>query len=177
MKSIFIFAVIAIFSICDLSAQCQKQPPPPTRFAKPKNEYSNWPRKDQLDYDISRAKPGTKRYALLVQERERVALDEIHKAQKYLLEYGKKKQKKRDQHMRTLQEELRFLAPTLAQIPDFPFAKNLEDILPVLTGIRDGKIEFENLRGRSYTKILAKIHDMQKKQLNAYQKRYMKEKF
>ena len=177
MKKSFIFAIIAVIAVYELSAQCNKQPPPPTRFATTSKGYSSMSRKDQLDHDIRRAKPGSKRYALLVQERQRIALEEIHNAQKYFIEYGSKKQKKHNKHMVTLKLELRHLKATLAQIPDFPFANNMEDIVPVLNGIRDGKIDFENLKGKSLKKILLTIQDIQKKKLIAYQKRYMKEMF
>ena len=177
MKKIFILAVFAIFAVCDLSAQCNKQPPPPTRFATSRRGYDSWSRKDQLDYDISKAKPGTKRYTLLVQERERIALDEIHKAQKYIVEYGDQKQKKHDKYLRTLKQELKLLEATLSQITDFPFADKLADIAPVLKEIREGKIDFEKLQGKSLTKILSKVQDLQKKKLNAYHKQYLKENF
>ena len=67
--------------------------------------------------------------------------------------------------MVTLKLELRHLKATLAQIPDFPFADNMEDIVPVLNGIREGKIDFENLKGKSLKKILLTIQDIQKKKL------------
>ena len=104
-------------------------------------------------------------------------MDEIHKAQKYIVEYGSRKQKKYDKYVRTMKEELRILAPTLAKIQDFPFADRIEDIASVVKDIREGKIEMKDLKGRSYTKILSKIQDLQKKSLIDYQKQYMRDHF
>ena len=167
MRKIFILASIAVFALFNLSALSQNN----------QSWYDSWPRKKQLEHDISKAKPGSKRYTLLVQERERIALDEIHKAQKYIVEYGNQKQKRHDKHLNTLKQELRLIEKTLAQIPDFPFADKMADIATVLQEIREGKIDFEKMQGKTLTKILSKIQNLQKKKLNAYHKQYLREKF
>ena len=60
---------------------------------------------------------------------------------------------------------------------DFPFADKMADITPVLQEIREGKIDFEKMQGKTLTKILSKIQNLQKKKLNAYHKQYLREKF
>ena len=135
-------------------------------------------RKEQLDKEIRTEDLGTKKYVLLVQERERLALDEIHKAQKYMLEHANtRNSEKYLKCQRVISEEVSFMQPTLDYMKDFPFAKDMQNMNSTLVAIRQGKIKFEKCAGKSYVRILTEIHDAQRQRLLEFQKNYLRQRF
>lgn len=185
---IFCLSAALIFILTDLQAQCPKvrvrrsngytTMPVFTRRKIYNLDNNNLPRKEQLNRDLKREPLGTKKYVLMVQERERIALEEIHKAQKYMLEHpDKKNTRKYREHKYNLELELDFISPTIEYMKNFPFADNIADLGPTLVAIRKGQIKFEDCEGKSYSRILSEIQDSQKKRLINFQKNYLRQKF
>lgn len=134
-------------------------------------------RKENLDQALKATVAGTKDHALLLHARERLSLDEIHEAQRYILEHGKKNIGEYEKQMNILTGEFKRIAPVLEEIEDFPYVDETTNIFPVLIAIRNGEIHLADYRGKSCMKILLRIQDLQKKKLIEYQKQFLEEKF
>lgn len=196
MKNLFILCALigSLFcSIEDLNAGCcpPKRTPPsccgkskrPVSFKKNyfKPPYKKKDRKDVLMEKMGREEPGTKKYIRYQQEREIIALEEIHQAQKDLLEIReqlkinprKKKRmarKERDAH-NLIQSETAFLAKTLGEIDNFPFRENLTNIFPILDDIGSGKLEYKKSQQRQPIHTLEMIQESQLECLKKYHKK------
>jgi hypothetical protein len=138
-------------------------------------------RKIYLEKKLLREKPGTKKYVEYKQERERLALDEVHESQRFFQNRLNKKNKKISKTEREreflLKSEVNYLRPVLEKIEDFPFAEQLLEIYPVVKDIKSGRIEFENCQGRSESRILKKIQEVQRGILKDYHKDFLKKNF
>ena len=145
------------------------------------NSNSREERKEFLEKKLRREKPGTKKYTEYKQERERLALDEVHESQRFFLSRLDKKNKRISKTERErdflLKSEADYLKPALEKIKKFPFADKLTEIYPVVKDIKSGKIKFENCRGRSESRILKKIQEVQRDMLKDYHKDFLRKNF
>ena len=138
-------------------------------------------RKEYLEKKLRKEDPESKKYAEYKQEREMLALEDVHESQRFFQERLNKKNKKKSKKERErnylLQTESDYLKPVLEKIENFPFADQLKNIYPVIDDIKSGKIKFENCKDRSNARILKKIQNVQKEMLEKYHKEFLRKNF
>lgn len=144
-------------------------PPSPKPYIRRTNPLS---RKDELERLMSRSKPGTPEYFAYLQEREEIALSEIHDAQRFLIdERADRIPKKKREVEELMKSEWKVLEPAVRLIGDFPFANRMDDIRKLVWDIKYGKINFGDCKGKTNSRILRKIQDEQVKSLRNFHKK------
>ena len=135
------------------------------------NRTNPLPRKEQLEKLMSKAEIGSREYLVYLQEREEIALSEVHGAQRFLIdERADRTPKKKKEVEELLKSELKVLEGAIRQIDDFPFADKMNDIRKLVWDIKYGKISFGDCKGKTNLRILRKIQDEQVKSLKKFHK-------
>ncbi|MBE6358751.1 MAG: hypothetical protein E7057_05830 [Lentisphaerae bacterium] len=121
---------------------------------------------EDVEKKMRNADPGSRRALNLQHEREKLALEFIHEAHRYFLEYGWNKTDRRSRKMRLmLDNEAAVLKGTVEKDKRFFGAEYLNDSRGMLRNIRNGRLKYRERAPINDSMLLKDIHKIQKKAL------------
>lgn len=144
------------------------------------NEFSGKMRRreediEDLERKLADAKAGSRRYLMLKQQRDKMALEMIHDIQNYLHLRTASDSDARMVKMRDmLSNEIRVITPKVRQIEDFPFPDRMDDMPGLVRDIQAGKVKYPGRIAKNESLMIKEIQREQTRALQEYHRQELK---